>query len=288
VDVIPTDPATGYYSIYLDAGTYDVTAEATDYASQTVSVNIVSGAQTQQDFDLLAAIAVVPDPIAITLEFGQTGSVGSVITNNMVANYPFEFREFPLGLAAEGGSPEGTGGPDPFGYTYADSNEPGGARYEWIDATDGTALGLTDDGEANVTLPFAFDFYGGSSTAIRVGNNGGLFFGVTTGDLSTANANLGTTTANNLIVPFWDDIDADTGDVYYKAVGTAPNRIFVVEWYNRPHFSNVGSATFELILYEGTNNIKYQYLDTNFGNASYDYGVSATSGIRQTGSNYLQ
>ena len=287
VDTVPTDPATGYYSIYLDAGTYDVTAEATDYASQTVSVNIAAGGQTQQNFALLAAIAVVPDPIAITLQLGGTGSVGSVITNNMVADYPFEFREFELG-AVKSGSPEDTGGPDPFGYTYVDSDEPGGARYEWIDATGGTALGLTDDGEANVTLPFAFTFYGTSSTAIRVGNNGGFFFNATTGDLSTANADLGTTTASNIVVPFWDDIDSDTGDVYYQTFGTAPNRVFVIEWFNRPHFSNVGSGTFELILYEGTNNIKYQYLDTNFGNASYDYGVSATSGIRQSGSNYLQ
>jgi hypothetical protein len=71
-------------------------------------------------------------------------------------------------------------------------------------------------------------------------------------------------------------------------VGTAPYRQFVVEWFDRPHYSNVGDATFELVLYEGTNNIKYQYLDTNFGNTSYDYGASATSGIRQQGTNYLQ
>ena len=41
-------------------------------------------------------------------------------------------------------------------------------------------------------------------------------------------------------------------------------------------------------MYETTNNIKYQYLDVDFGNASYNFGVSATAGIRQTGSNYLQ
>jgi Subtilase family/Carboxypeptidase regulatory-like domain/Domain of unknown function (DUF4394) len=278
-----TNPADGYYEFYLDAGSYDVTASAPDYADETASISLAVGGQVQHDFSLLAAIAVVPDPIQISLEMGQTGTVGSQMTNNMAVPYPFEFREFELGAAAQG-----SGGPDPFGYTYQDSNEPGGPLYEWIDATDGTALGLADDGEANVTLPFAFTFYGTSSTDIRVGNNGGFFFNATAGDLSTANADLGTTTASNLVVPFWDDIDSDTGDVYYKTVGTAPARLFIVEWYDRPHYSNIGSATFELILYEGTNNIKYQYLDTNFGNALYDYGVSATSGIRQTGSNYLQ
>jgi hypothetical protein len=282
-----TNPSTGYYEMYLDAGTYDVTAEATDYASQTLPVDITAGGTTQQDFQLLAAIAVVPDPIHATVELFGTGDVGAVMTNNMQVDYPFQFIEVEGGMA-KSQSPEGSGGPDPFGYTYKDSNEPAGARYDWIDATDGTALDLADDGEANVTLPFSFNFYGALSTDLRVGNNGGALFGVTTGDLSVANADLGTTTASNLIVPFWDDIDSDTGNVYYKTVGTAPHRLFVVEWYNRPHFSNVGSATFELILYESTNNIKFQYQDVVFDNASYDYGASATVGIRQTGNNYLQ
>jgi hypothetical protein len=278
-----TNPANGYYEFYLDAGTYDVTASAPDYADESASISLTAGEQEQHDFTLLAAIAVVPDPIAITLEMGQTGTVASQMTNNMAVPYPFEFIEIEGVVGTQG-----SGGPDPFGYTYVDSNEAGGARYEWIDATDGTALGLADDGELGVTLPFPFTFYGTSSTNICIGNNGGFIFNATTCDLSTLNADLGTTTASNLIVPFWDDIDSDTGDVYYKTVGTAPDRLFIIEWYNRPHYSNIGSGTFELILYEGTNNVKYQYLDTNFGNALYDYGISATSGIRQTGTNYLQ
>lgn len=100
-EFVNTDPATGYYSMYLDAGLYDVTAEATDYASQTVQIDMPVGGSIQLDFDLLAAIAVVPEPIAITLEMGQTGDVGALMTNNMVVDYPFEFVEL--------GSPGGKG-----------------------------------------------------------------------------------------------------------------------------------------------------------------------------------
>ncbi|HFD40742.1 MAG TPA: DUF11 domain-containing protein, partial [Anaerolineae bacterium] len=39
---------------------------------------------------------------------------------------------------------------------------------------------------------------------------------------------------------------------------------------------------------ESTYNIKFQYQDVVFGNATYDYGASATVGIRGSGSNYLQ
>ena len=67
------------------------------------------------------------------------------------------------------------------------------------------------------------------------------------------------------ILPFWDDIDDETGNVYWEVQGTSPNRMLIVEWYNRPHFSNIGSATFEAILYEATNEIKFQYADVDFG-----------------------
>ncbi|HNK42695.1 MAG TPA: hypothetical protein PL002_16025, partial [Flavobacteriales bacterium] len=54
------------------------------------------------------------------------------------------------------------GGPDQYGYTWKDSNEPDGPVYEWIDiTTTGTQLtGFADD---NVVGPFilgeTFPFY---------------------------------------------------------------------------------------------------------------------------------
>ncbi|MDW8292836.1 MAG: peptidase S8, partial [Anaerolineae bacterium] len=137
---------------------------------------------------------------------------------------------------------------------------------------------------ATVVLPFAFSFYGISSTVIRVGNNGGILFGTTGGDVPFGNAPLTATSAPDFfIAPFWDDIDSDFGNVYFKTVGTAPNRRFVVEWHNRPHYnlgSGSGGVTFQLILYEGTNAIKFQYQDVFFGSSAYDRGASATVGIR--------
>jgi len=163
------------------------------------------------------------------------------------------------------------------------------APYSYIPiTTTGTALALSDDGEANITLPFPFTFYGVTSSDLRVGNNGGILFGVTTGDVGVTNAALPASTPAMAILPFWDDIDSDTGDVYWEVQGTAPNRMAIIEWYNRPHFSNTGAATFEVILYEGTNEIKFQYADVDFGNATYDFGASATVGINKDASAALQ
>lgn len=175
-------------------------------------------------------------------------------------------------------------------YAWGDSSgSVPGVLFSWIEiSATGTALNLADDGEANVTLPFPFVFYNLPSTDLRVGNNGAVLFNATSGDVPITNQPLDTATTNNIIAPFWDDIDSDTGNVYFQTIGSAPNRRFVVEWFNRPHFSNVGSATFEMILDESSNNITFQYLDVVFGSAAFDSGASATAGIRQSGSRYVQ
>ncbi len=280
-----TSGADGYYEMQLPSGIpYTVTVSAPLYGTVSEGGVVVPQSNLlRRDYALPTAHMVLlpPEGLSATLRIGNQMTQTLTVSNSGSGGLDLQIRE------ARGAVLPG-GGPDPFGYTYQDSRSADGPAYEWIDATDGTPLNLTDDGETNVTLPFPFAFYGTFSTAIRVGNNGGLLFNATSGDLGVTNGDLGTTTSNNLIVPFWDDLDDETGNVYYKTVGVAPNRRFVIEWYNRPHYNNIGSATFELILYEGTNNIKFQYHDVVFGNASYDYGASATVGIRGSGNNYLQ
>ncbi len=156
------------------------------------------------------------------------------------------------------------------------------APFSFIDiSATGTALNLTDDSAATVTMPFSFTYFGVTSADMRVGNNGGILFGVTTGELGFTNAALPAATPALAILPFWDDMDDETGNVFFETQGVAPNRQFIVEWFNRPHFPGPGtsSATFEVIFFEGSNEILFQYLDTNFGSATTDFGASATSGL---------
>ena len=64
---------------------------------------------------------------------------------------------------------------------------------------------------------------------------------------------------------------------------STPNRKLVVEWYNRPHYANIGSATFEMVLFED-GDILYQYQDVNFGNVPYTtMGPALTSGPTAAG-----
>ncbi len=167
------------------------------------------------------------------------------------------------------------------GRTTLTWDSPLACQVQWIDATAGRAITLTDDGEAPLTMPFSFRLYALTSSTLTVGNNGGLLFGTAAGDLPPTNTALASTTlADALILPFWDDLDDSGGGVYASVSGTPPNRRFVVEWQDRPHRAGVGAATFEVILEEGSNDLYFLYRDTDFGDAAYDHGASATVGVR--------
>lgn len=151
--------------------------------------------------------------------------------------------------------------------------------FDDISAT-GVDLMLGDDGEANITIPFMFTLDGISSSDLRVGNNGGVLFNITAGDVGLSS----TPTAQGFY-PFSDDLDSDYGAVLWETLGTAPNRRVVILWNDRPHYSNSASgATLELILYETTNEITFLYQDTDFGAGNVN-NDAASAGIRVVGAN---
>jgi uncharacterized repeat protein (TIGR01451 family) len=283
----------GGYELQLPPGAYTVTVSAPLYSTLSEgNVTVPQSNLVQRDYALpTSRMALLPaEGVSVSLPMGEGVSATLTISNGGAGALEFETLELP----PSGGLPyalEDAGGPDPFGYTYRDNHEADGPLFEWLDATGGTPLDLSDDAEINVTLPFDFDFYGATSTDLRVGNNGAVLFDAISGDVGTGNSDLGTNTLEDLIAPFWDDIDDERGNVYFEVFGAPGSRKAVIEWHDRPHYRSgggIGEATFELILYEGTHNIKFQYQDVAFGDAAYDFGASATVGIRQSGSDYLQ
>ena len=99
-------------------------------------------------------------------------------------------------------------------------------------------------------------------------------------DSSFSNADLTTSTARAAIAAFWDDLytDDNANDaVYYQLNGAAGSRQAIFQWDQVSHFDAPQTAvTFQLILFEGSNNILLQYLDVVFGNVFLDNGASAT------------
>lgn len=175
------------------------------------------------------------------------------------------------------------GGPDEFGYTFKDSNEPGGPAYAWEDiASSGTMLyGWTgyDDGYAGpIPIGFTFNYYGQDYSQLYVGTNGYLSFG--RGFWSGAGGTPPQTyEPNNDIALFGGDMylnnyGADTA-VYYQTLSN-PTR-FVVEYVrlyyccgqNTPH-------TLEAILYPN-GDIQAQYKTLN-GTSSEYVGIENADG----------
>ncbi len=174
-------------------------------------------------------------------------------------------------------------GPDTYGYIAIDSNEPGGPEFNWIDITGtGNYWAHYDDDSLCVPIGFDFVFYGTTYDTVCIGSNGYLTFGYQ--EYEFGNDPFPEVEGGSMIAPFFDDLirhETDAG-VYYQTLGTAPNRMFVVTWYIEDHYySTPSEITFQVILYEGTNQIKFQYDDVTFGDPWFDYGGSATVGLNK-------
>jgi hypothetical protein len=180
------------------------------------------------------------------------------------------------------------GGEDTFGYMWTDSKTPTDTvSYDWIDARDGTAIFSTlpiDDNVQTVNLPFNFSFYGtqyNQGNSLWVSTNGFVSF-TSLGNSYPNNTDIpNTAVPNNIIAAYWDDLYATSTEpnVYYKTIGTSPNRKFVIMWDYVLIKANGARITFEIILYETSHNIKVQYNVVTSG----ANGVNATVGIEDNG-----
>jgi subtilisin family serine protease len=103
---VETDPDTGAYEIYLDAGLYQASATAWNHVTGTAALSITAGQDTQQDFDLVAAVTFLPTPLEVDLTWLEVSSVTAAVVNRLPVSYGFYFAEGPSGFTPGGGAPE--------------------------------------------------------------------------------------------------------------------------------------------------------------------------------------
>ena len=166
-----------------------------------------------------------------------------------------------IGLVPPGYHPQHSGGPDGFGYTFIDSDEPGGPAFEWIDiTTTGTPVDLPDDGFATVALSFSFPFYDTIYTEIDIQSNGTItfhhqYFGLSNEALPTDNYS----GPWDLIAFYWSDqnpASSIAGGVFFQDFGTYA----VVEFYQVPEYGGNTTNTYEVILY-ANGDIRINFLE---------------------------
>jgi hypothetical protein len=169
----------------------------------------------------------------------------------------------------------------------------GAGPYTYAVGTGGTIVpGTTrlpqscDDCTTGVNLPFSVTLYDRVYSYVAVGSNGNLQFGSNRSDYSNgylSNASMFAYT----ILPFWDDLwTAPTGGVpgagiYTSVSGSAPNRIFNIEWRTAYYYARNSYTNFEVRLFEGQDRFQVIYGRSDISNG-------ASIGVMKNTSTYTQ
>lgn len=221
----------------------------------------------------LRTLPVVSD-VALILSNVQTNDAGgySAVIRNAFGSVTSAVATLSVRAAV-------TVGPDAFGYTAAESSP---FAFEDISFTGTPVLSNADDATAHAGLGFGFAFYGQTYSSVSISANGLLTFGAPNSQSLNVNFTNSAPAVNvPHLAPFWDDLVASANGVYYQTLGEPGQRRFVVLWKGAFGFNSPSPLTFEATLYEGRNDIVFQYLSVNSGD-SRAWGGSATVGIRDT------
>ena len=175
------------------------------------------------------------------------------------------------------------------------------------DTTSCTDFPQGDDDWADISFGngFVFTLGGTAMSSVRIYSNGILAFGgdnsgfwrafaeanlpITSG-ASRTYAGCPNTAPSKLLLVYWDDIVAGTGNgttgasIVYETLGTAPNRRLVITWNNVKLYNDTIRYNFQVVLYETPSGIngpfEYRY------SSGSSTGSSATVGVQLSTSDY--
>ncbi|MCC7430630.1 hypothetical protein IT568_07300 [bacterium] len=262
--------------------------------------------------DKLPTVSVSPASVTESLALNQTSNQTVGITNSNAGSSDLTYNvslinvtsptsskqvsnvsgvpNLPKGSASTDGTgtPQllSAGGPDTFGYTWKDSNEPGGPTYSWTSISGtGTLLNTwvatssyaaKDEGYTTAPIGFNFSYYGNTYNTVYIGSNGFLTFGTFTGDTYTNASFPNSALPNDLIGGFWDDLDGSTGSgtVHYQNIGSD----FIVQYTSwNTYGSTTAPKTFQIIL-NSSGTIKIQYNTMTGTNTGATVGIENSTG----------
>ncbi len=190
--------------------------------------------------------------------------------------------------------PADTGGPDGFGYTWTDTEPPAPTTtYQWLDISLVTGTLSIGDiaprasthynrGDFDIPIGFPFVFYGDVVEHVSISPKGYLTFR----DSKLENPADGcppdaSKIPDDAIYVFWDDLAPNiSGTIYYQTVYAEPHRLFIVQYDGVNRWARNEQHTFQALLYEGSNEIKFQYKDMQGYSGN---GAWSTVAIEQIG-----
>jgi hypothetical protein len=143
-----------------------------------------------------------------------------------------------------------------------------------------TGLALTDDVVSTaITLPFTFDYAGGSTSSIFVDSNGRIFLNGTTASAVTATAPGLLSTPVHVICASWQDLEPDgtTNVANVFAEQNVAGNEFYVTWNGVECFGANDPSTFQVVFIDDGVNDRFELrYQTLFNNSTSNTGVSLT------------
>ena len=131
-----------------------------------------------------------------------------------------------------------------------------------------------------IPMPFNFSFYGNTYSNVYISTNGFMSFDAAPGSGCCSGQSLPNTSApNNVIALAWEDLNAQAGGITYGTFGSAPNRVFVIDFNNVPHFGGSGgNITGQIQLFESTNVIEIHTGSMVSDGGNHTQGIENASG----------
>jgi len=252
--------------------------------SQQIGSTILLAPYTSQTINIKVSV-----PQNATIGYHDTTQVQAVSNLNPTTSSSSTTVSSAFGFVAN------SGGPDGWGYQFITDRAENGPGWSWEDTSGATRLpdqiGNDDDYNWQIVLPagFNFKFYGQMVDTFWVSSNGFLLFNRTIPESTYPENPISMETAPNayLSIMHTDLIYGDGasniwGGVYCKTIGIEPTRQFIISWIGMKQWNlqSGSSISFQTVLYENSNNIESRYQNGLFGDPLYDYGVSATIGLK--------
>jgi len=306
--VVGTTAETTFTDILPDYGTYCYTVQAVYDEGQTAPIG-------PECLDWNApGVIVLPDNLdGEVLAGGHENGVSTLVSNIGESTLAFSFPLFaamdllnnpeigknrpgaPFDLRsgeeakgedqyADQGYPVvlGAGGPDSYGYSWIDSDEPGGPACNWMDiSATGISVSVSSLGDDGMVGPFpmgfTFPFYGVNKTEFYIASNGAVSFRPAT-SFAYSNTSIPTnnTTTNDFIALFWDDLySAYTGcAVYYQNFADYT----IVQYDNTSRLSySAYTMDMQVIIYRnGSIKVQYKDITDGFNLASATVGLQSS------------
>ena len=149
----------------------------------------------------------------------------------------------------------------------------------YTEITGGTVHGTAtnDDQDFNaINIGFSFTYDGTAYTQVSIQTNG--FIRMATTVTSTYSA-LSGGTSNNIAALSGDLQGQATGELMSLMEGSAPDRVFTVQWKNYKQYSGPQTYNFQIKLYETSNKVEFVYgtMSAGGGTRTYQVGMIGSS-----------